>query len=140
MTDDDISRWEYRLEAYRRALSLLADAAREDSRRGLSNLEKMGLTQAFEITVELGWKLLKDVLRSQGLALSSVGPNDVVRMAFESEIVADGRGWLSAIRLRNELSHTYKEEMFLEAIPAILGPHLATLAALPDEIRQANLT
>lgn len=136
MSEDETARWSYRLDSYRRALSHLAGAVGAERDRGLSDLERMGLTQAFEIVVELGWKLLKDVLGAQGQAVSSFGPNAIIRAAFEGEIVANGRGWLRAIDLRNSLSHTYKQEMFLAAVPEIAGDHFVTLSALPGELER----
>lgn len=138
MTDDEPARWTYRLDAYRRAVSRLAEAVEAERGRGLSDLEKMGLIQAFEFTVELGWKLIGDVLDASGLTVSH-GPNAAVRAAFEAGIVADGRGWLSAIKLRNELSHMYKEEMFLAAVPEIVGMRYVTLSALAGEIEKLEL-
>lgn len=132
--NDEPARWTYRLDAYRRALFRLAEAVEAERGRGLSELEKMGLIQAFEFTVELGWKLIKDVLDAQGVTVSPTGPNAIVRAAFEAGIVADGRGWLSAIRLRNELSHMYREEMFFAAVPEIVDVRLLTLSALVREI------
>lgn len=134
MIEDEPARWTYRLDAYTRSLAHLTYAVQAERERDLSDLERMGLTQAFEITVELGWKLLKDVLAATGQAVSSFGPNAVVRTAFESEIVADGRGWLKAIALRNKLSHMYAEDMFLASVPEIVDEHHVTLAALPGEL------
>lgn len=139
MIADEPPRWTYRLDAYRRALSHLVSAGEEERSRGLSELERMGLTQAFEITVELGWKLIRDVLAAQGLVVPG-SPNPVIRAAFESRVVADARGWLRAISLRNSLSHMYKEEMFLGAIAEIVRDHIPTLSALPAELEALDLS
>lgn len=139
MTKDEPARWTYRLDSYRRALSRLSEAVEAERDPGLSDLEKMGLIQAFEFTVELGWKLIGDVLDVGGLVVRSAGPNAIVRAAFEAGIVSDGRGWLSAIRRRNELSHMYREEMFFAAVPEIVDTHFLTLSALLGEIDRLEL-
>lgn len=140
MIDDEPPRWTYRLEAYRRALSNLDAAVRAERDRGLSDLEKMGLIQGFEITVELGWKLLKDVLEAGGQIVTPPVPNAVVRAAFEANLIADGRGWLEAIKLRNSLSHVYREEMFMAAIPAIIDKHYPVLSTLPHSLASPRAT
>lgn len=117
----------------------MRDAVELERARALSPIEYMGLAQAFEIVVELGWKLLKDVLEAQGLVVSP-NPNAIIRAAFEGEVVADGRSWLRAISLRNSLSHMYKEEMFLAAIPEIAGEYFETLSALPGELDRLGLS
>lgn len=133
MIENEPARWTYRLEAYRRALSLLGGAVELQRSRTLSPIEYLGLAQAFEITVELGWKLIKDVLEERGLSVAPT-PNAIIRAAFEAQVVADGRGWLRAISLRNSLSHMYKADMFLAAVPEIVENHFATLSALPGEL------
>jgi len=139
VTENEPPRWTYRLSSYRRALSLLDEAVRLERDRGLTVLERMGLAQAFEITVELGWKLIKDVLEAQGLP-PLPGPNAVVRAGFEAELVSNGRGWLRAISLRNSLSHMYKEDMLAAAVPEIVNEHHPTLLSLPEELRRHGIS
>lgn len=140
MTNDEPARWTYRLDAYRRALARLTEAVEAENSRGLADLEKMGLVQAFEFTVELGWKLIGDVLDAENIVVSPPVPNAIIRAAFEREIVADGRGWLGAVKLRNELSHIYREELFLEAVPKIVGEFFPVLGALPAELDRLGLS
>lgn len=140
MVDDEPARWTYRLEAYKRALARLEYAVEAERERGLSDLEKMGLVQAFEFTVELAWKLIGDVLDAQGLSVAQPAPNPIIWAAFEAGIVIDGRGLLRAIKLRNELSQMYREELFLAAVPEIEGELFGALAALPAEIDRASRT
>ena len=139
MHDDEPARWTHRLDAYRRALARLTEAVAAERGRGLSELEKMGLVQAFEFTLELGWKLLKDVLEAEGQPVTPPLPASVVRAAFEGEIIRNGRGWLSALKLRNRLSHVYKEEMFVAAVPEIVDEHHPVLLALVAELDALRL-
>lgn len=136
MNSVEPARWTYRLEAYGRALARLTEAVEAERARGLNDLEKMGLVQAFEFTVELGWKLMSDVLSAQGLIVPFTGPNSVIRAAFESGLVADGRGWLKAVKARNELSHIYREELFVAAVTDIIETHFPILRVLPAELEQ----
>lgn len=60
-------RWKQRLDNFLRALQTLRQAAELAQQRRLSELEKQGLVQGFEFTHELGWNLLKDYLKAQGV-------------------------------------------------------------------------
>ena len=79
MTTPDI-RWMQRLENVQRALATLQRAIDMGQSRPLSELEEQGLIQAFEVTHELSWLLLKDFLVDQGVAGIS-GSRDAVREA-----------------------------------------------------------
>ena len=72
MTTPDI-RWTQRLVNFRRALATLQRAIGLAQSRPLSELEELGLIQAFEFTHELSWLLLKDFLVDQGWP-ASVAP------------------------------------------------------------------
>ena len=67
MTTPDI-RWTQRLVNFRRALATLQRAIGLAQSRPLSELEELGLIQAFEFTHELSWLLLKEFLVDQGVA------------------------------------------------------------------------
>lgn len=71
--------------------------------------ERMGLIQAFEIVFELSWKTLKDYLFEHGYDLKS--PRDVLKQAFQNEIIIDGHTWLVALESRNETTHTYDNDL-----------------------------
>jgi nucleotidyltransferase substrate binding protein (TIGR01987 family) len=118
----------------------LTEAVEAERSRGLTDLEKMGLVQAFEFTVELGWKLMGDVLDAQGLLVPISGPNAIIRASFEAQILGDGRGWLRAVQLRNELSHIYREELFIAAVSEIVGKSFELLRRLPHELDQLGVS
>ena len=61
-------RWHQRLTNYSRALLQLHHAVALRQTRELSELEQQGLIHAFEFTHELAGKVMKDYLRSLGMA------------------------------------------------------------------------
>jgi hypothetical protein len=76
----------------------------------LSELEQLGLHQAYEFTHELSWLLIKDFLIDQGVSCIS-GSRDAVREAMVREFMPAGtentRMAMIRIRIRNLTSHTY---------------------------------
>lgn len=125
------TRWLQRFENFDRALHLLEDAlARGPS--ALNQLEKEGVVQRFEYTLEFAWKTIKDYLEASGLVLTSVTPRQVVKDAFAARIVADGQTWIDMLDHRNLLSHTYDPVNFEQAVDAIHARYLAALGQVHD--------
>jgi nucleotidyltransferase substrate binding protein (TIGR01987 family) len=107
MTTPEI-RWIQRLENFQRALATLQRAIGLAQSRPLSELEELGLIQAFEFTHELSWLLIRDFLVDQGVAGIS-GSRDAVREAVVRQLLPQGDEtvWMAMIRSRNLTSHTY---------------------------------
>lgn len=83
----------------------------------LSVLEKEGLIQRFEYTFELALKTLKDYLESKEVIVKF--PRDVIKAAFQYEIIKNGEVWMDMLEKRNLIAHTYDEERFKFAIKKI---------------------
>ena len=124
-------RWLERLESYRRALAALQRAAATAQARELSELEELGLIQAFKFTHELSWQLLKDVLVDQGVAGIS-GSRDAVRESVRLELLPQGDelSWMAMIRSRNLTSHTYNPAIAREIALLIVEQYAPALERL----------
>ena len=120
MTTPDI-RWTQRLVNFRRALATLQRAIGLAQSRPLSELEELGLIQAFEFTHELSWLLLKDSLVDQGVAGIS-GSRDAV--------------WMAMIRSRNLTSHTYNPAVAREIADLIVHRYGPVFQQLADLMQQ----
>jgi nucleotidyltransferase substrate binding protein (TIGR01987 family) len=101
-------RWKQRFENYSKALIRLQEALVAISKEPDNHLYEMATIQAFEFTIELGWKLLKDYLTFQGVKEISL-PRDVVRQAFQAQLLKDGQTWIDMLEARNKTSHTYDD-------------------------------
>ena len=124
-------RWQQRFENFDRAFSLLREALSRGP-AALNQLEKEGVVQRFEYTLELAWKTIKDFLESSGFVLIAVTPRQVIRDAFAAKVIADGQAWIDMIDHRNLLSHTYDPANFEEAVEAIHSRYLTALDQLHD--------
>ena len=128
MSPPDI-RWIQRFDNFKRAFARLNDAAALAKQRGLSDLERQGLIQAFEFTHELAWNTLKDFLTSHGAAAKLYGSRDATRAAFAAELIEDGEAWMKMIEHRNESSHTYNDDVAAKIMAAVLTQYVPVLAA-----------
>ncbi len=96
-----------------KALSRLKDAT---TKKTVSDLERDGAIQRFEYTVELLWKMGKKVLAENGI--EATVPKDVIRELASAGWIHDPEELLEFLRMRNESSHSYKEEVAKEVFEA----------------------
>lgn len=130
-------RWIQRLDNFQKAVNLLLEVQSMDLDE-LSQLEKEGIVQRFEYTLELGWKTLKDKMESDGLILDRISPKVVLKEAFQAKYIDQIDVWLEMINDRNLLSHSYDLETFESVIPdiqSVYTPLLATLAKNLSEMQ-----
>ena len=133
MTSPDIC-WIQRLEKFQCASAFLQRGIGRSQTRSLSELEQLGLIQAFEFTHELSWLLIRDFLVDQGVAGIS-GSRDAVREAVARQLLpqVEESVWMAMIRSRNLTSHTYNPAVAREIAELIVdryGPVFKQLADL----------
>lgn len=118
-------RWKQRFQNFDRACALLERTAANPN---LSEAERGGLIQFFEMAFELSWKLLKDYLTAEGYETKS--PRDAFKQAFQSGLIADGGVWLMALEDRNLTTHTYDEATALRVEKKIREDYFPLLQLL----------
>lgn len=99
-------RWKQRFENFEKSYSLLEENFKKEN---LSELERAGLIQFFEMTIELSWKLMKDYLESEEIIVKS--PRDAIKQSLSISLIEDGELWLEALESRNLTTHTYDDEI-----------------------------
>jgi nucleotidyltransferase substrate binding protein (TIGR01987 family) len=124
-------RWKQRFNQFNKAFSLLASAIKVEKP---SELERAGLIQFFEMSFELGWKLLKDYLENEGFDIKS--PREAVKQAFQSEIIQDGNAWIMALEDRNLITHTYQEQTALAVEQKIRQTYYPLLLQLQQHLNK----
>lgn len=82
-----------------------------------SELERDGLIQRFEYTLELSWKTSKKILQFNGI--ESDTPKNVVREMGQLGWLANPEAWIDYIDKRNETSHMYNEEVAIKIFSVI---------------------
>ncbi|MEO6638973.1 MAG: nucleotidyltransferase substrate binding protein, partial [Ginsengibacter sp.] len=94
--------------------------------KNFSVLEKDGVIQRFEFTMELAWKTIQDILNSRGY-VDLKGPKPVIKQAFRDGIIMDGQEWINMLEDRNKSTHLYDETLALEIFERIQLQYLALL-------------
>ena len=113
-----------RYDEFARHLAVLRQARAQD----LTNeFIISGIVDKFFIQFELGWKLLKDLMRYEGRAVSASGsPRAILKEAYLLFDFLDEDVWLTMLRARNDMTHIYSsaraealvEEILTRYIPA----------------------
>jgi nucleotidyltransferase substrate binding protein (TIGR01987 family) len=125
MTNTNDIRWKQRFQNFEKAYQLLERTIKIEK---LSEAERGGLIQFYEMSIELSWKLLKDYLAKDGFMIKS--PREAIKQAFQSEIITDGRTWLEALESRNLTSHIYDEETALKVVKEIKEKYFPIITQL----------
>lgn len=122
-------RWKQRFQNFEKATRHLYEVS-ELEISTLSLLEKEGIIQRFEFTLELAWKTLKDKMEYDGLILDRISPKVVLKEAYQNKYIDDAEVWIKMINDRNLLSHTYDFDTFMEVLPDIQKKYIPLLWSL----------
>lgn len=115
-------RWKQRFENFNKLYRLLE---KYFAKTELSELEQAGIIQFFEMTFELGWKVLKDYLEADGYIVKS--PRETIKQAFQNDIINDGHIWIDALSVRNLTTHTYDESLAKKIVDDIINIYFPEL-------------
>jgi nucleotidyltransferase substrate binding protein (TIGR01987 family) len=129
MNEPDV-RWVQRFSTFERAFMLLSMAISIESP---SVVERAGLIQFFEMAFELSWKLLKDYEQQEGFTAKT--PREVIKQAFQSDIISNGHDWIDALQDRNLTVHTYQEEVAIAVEASIRERYFPLLQALYETFK-----
>ena len=101
-----MSRLEERIENFNRAFEILNNAVKAYNQEKENILMHLALVQAYEVCFELSWKVLKDYLAENGLPVYL--PKEVIKEAFNKNVIENGQIWIDMLDARNATSHEYK--------------------------------
>ena len=98
-----------RYHSYCRSLDNLADAKGRDR---TDQFVLSGLVQMFNLSFDLAWKVMKDIITEYHGALEypTGSPRETLRMANSVGLIGDDM-WLEMLRARNNLAHDYDGEL-----------------------------
>lgn len=94
-----------------------------------------GIIDKFSIQFELGWKVLKELLKYEGSKTAVTGsPRGVIKEAYGIYPFFDGDVWLSMLRDRNDMSHIYDGNVAKELVDRILETYIPQFVKLEREL------
>ena len=113
-------------------LSVLQRAENED----LTNeFIVSGIIDKFYVQFELGWKVLKELLKFEGRAEAQSGsPREIIKSAFTVYDFIDEEVWIDMLRERNSTAHIYDAEAALELVQHILDSYIPAFIKMREEV------
>ena len=98
-------------------------------------MPQMALIKSFELAFELSWKTLQSFFKSQGY-IEINSPKDIIKSAFNKNVITDGQLWIDMLDARNRLSHVYDENMFKEIIKKISKNYVEEIDKLYQKLEK----
>ncbi len=99
------------------------------------DLDRDGIIQRFEFTIELLWKTIKIILAYQGI--ECVSPRKCIKEAFRAGMIEDDEIILDMLEDRNRSSHIYDESTAEEIFERIAKVYVPILGKIIAKIRRS---
>ena len=122
-----------KFDQYVRYLQVLCRAEQEDV---TNEFIVIGIIDKFYIQFELGWKVLKELLRYEGANQAAMGsPREIIKTAYVYFDFMEESIWLEMLRDRNDTTHIYNEEAAQQLVERILHQYIGVFVSLEQQIR-----
>ncbi|MCD8224308.1 MAG: HI0074 family nucleotidyltransferase substrate-binding subunit [Clostridiales bacterium] len=123
-----------KFDQFRSNLRVLETAEKED----LTNeFIISGIIDKFFIQFELGWKVLKELLRYEGQFAAAAGsPRTIIKAAFSFYDFMEEDVWLSMLNARNDMTHIYDSEAAGTMVGIILQEYIPAFRRFEDGIKE----
>ena len=123
-----------KFDQYSRNLQVICRAEQEDI---TNEFIISGIIDKFYIQFELGWKVLKELLRYEGANQAATGsPREIIKTAYAYFDFIEENIWLEMLRDRNDTTHIYNEEAAQKLVEKILHRYIAVFVTLEQHIRE----
>ena len=122
-----------KLDNFTNCLAILADA---DFKMAETNdIYRTGVIGQFNLTFELAWKALQEVMRKHGIEDASTGsPREILQLGYKFGFINNSETWLRMQKKRNTSVHIYKEEEVDELILLIRDSFIPAFNVLKDTL------
>lgn len=102
-----------------------------------NDIYRMGVVGQFNLTFELAWKALQEVLRMHGVEGAEIGsPREILQVGYKVGFVNDSSVWLLMLKKRNTSIHIYNEEEIDELIVFIRDSFIPAFTDLEETLQE----
>jgi len=124
-----------KIDNFTSSLNLLANA--DYSRANDDEIYRSGIAHQYSLTFELAWKALKQFMQDRGIEAAVTGSTiDIIRLAFQAELIDDFSIWRQMSRDRNITNHVYNADEVDQLIHNIQTQYLNELKKLQRTLTQ----
>lgn len=112
-----------KLDNYRNCLNVLQGSDR--TLVSTNEIYRTGVIGQFNLTFELAWKLLQQVLRMHSVVEADTGsPREIIKLGFKVGFLNDEDAWSSMLKDRNSSVHIYDEDEITSVIDRIFDMYM----------------
>lgn len=98
---------------------------------------RMGIVGQFNLTFELAWKALQEVLRIHGVDGSQTGSaREILQLGYKHGFVNDSAVWLQMLKKRNMSVHIYDEDEIDELLLLIRDSFIPAFIVLRQTLQE----
>lgn len=102
-----------------------------------NDIYRTGVIGQFNLTFELAWKALQEILRLHGAEEADTGsPREILQLGYKLGFVNDSAVWLLMLKKRNTSVHIYNEQEVDEMILLIRDSFIPAFVALEKTLRE----
>lgn len=122
-----------KLDNFVNCLTILADA---DFKMAETNdIYRTGIIGQFNLTFELAWKALQEVMRKHSVEEASTGsPREILQLGYKIGFFDDSETWLLMLKKRNTSVHIYNEDEVDELILLLRDSFIPAFKILKDTL------
>lgn len=102
-----------------------------------NDIYRTGVIGQFNLTFELAWKALQQVLRAHGAQSAETGsPREILQLGYKLGFVDDAAVWLAMLKKRNTAAHIYDEDSIDELLLLIRDSFIPAFIVLEKQLRE----
>ena len=102
-----------------------------------NDIYRTGVIGQFNLTFELAWKALQEILRLHGAEGADTGsPREILQLGYKLGVVNDSAVWLLMLKKRNTSVHIYNEKEVDEMILLIRDSFIPAFVTLEKTLKE----
>ena len=102
-----------------------------------NDIYRTGVIGQFNLTFELAWKALQEILRLHGAEGADTGsPREILQLGYKLGFVNDSAVWLLMLKKSNTSVHIYNEKEVDEMILLIRDSFIPAFVALEKTLKE----
>lgn len=102
-----------------------------------NDIYRTGVIGQFNLTFELAWKALQQVLREHGAGGAETGsPREILQLGYKLGFIDDAAVWLTMLKKRNTAAHIYDEDSIDELLLLIRDSFIPAFIVLEKQLRK----
>ena len=122
-----------KLDNFANCLIVLADA--DFQMAEINDIYRTGIVGQFNLTFELAWKALQEIMRKHSVEEASTGsPREILQLGYKIGFINDAETWLLMLKKRNTSVYIYNEDEIDELILLIRDSFMLAFTVLKDTL------